>query len=73
MGLSMGVLLVLDPEAIAFSRIWCCFEEGVLILAARGLLKGSEAHSEHRASLKELVARDGQEGRKAALVLDIAA
>ena len=73
MQLSAGVLLVLDLEATAFSRIWCCFEEGVVTMAARGFLQGGGTHSSDRASLKALVERDGKEGREAPLVLDIAA
>ncbi|CAE8691665.1 unnamed protein product, partial [Polarella glacialis] len=42
MQLSDGVLLILDPGSMPFSRVWCIFEMGVLALAARGLLDQSE-------------------------------
>eukprot|EP00931_Biecheleriopsis_adriatica_P086851 TRINITY_DN6141_c0_g1_i1.p1 TRINITY_DN6141_c0_g1~~TRINITY_DN6141_c0_g1_i1.p1 ORF type:complete len:742 (-),score=184.38 TRINITY_DN6141_c0_g1_i1:56-2281(-) len=65
-----GVLLVLDAEATPFTRIWCCFEEGIVTLSARGLLEQDTA-VDGRSSLQELVARDGSEGREQPLQLDI--
>ena len=29
--LSVGILLVLDKDATPFSRIWCCYEEGIIV------------------------------------------
>ncbi|CAE8649195.1 unnamed protein product [Polarella glacialis] len=74
MELSEGVLLILDPEATPFQRIWCCFEEGIVSLAQRGVLAQQAAASDcpGRATLQRLAARDGQEGRRSALQLDIA-
>ena len=51
-------------------RIWCCFEEGIVLLAQRGMLNWSE--NDGRGALKSLACRDGQEGRRTALLLDIA-
>ncbi|CAE8636369.1 unnamed protein product, partial [Polarella glacialis] len=71
MEVSEGVLLILDPEATPFQRIWCCFEEGIVSLAQRDALPAaSDCHG--RETLQRLAARDGQEGRKSALQLDIA-
>ncbi|CAE8653516.1 unnamed protein product [Polarella glacialis] len=72
--LSEGVLLILDPEATPFQRIWCCFEEGIVSLAQRGALAKQPAASDcpGRGTLQRLAARDGQEGRMSALQLDIA-
>ncbi|CAE8715300.1 unnamed protein product [Polarella glacialis] len=75
MELSEGVLLMLDPEATPFSRVWCCFEEGVVALAERGALPGIASGGQKgdgREALRSLAARDGQEGRRSALQLDIA-
>ncbi|CAE8724853.1 unnamed protein product [Polarella glacialis] len=74
MELSEGVLLILDPEATPFQRIWCCLEEGIVSLAQRGALANQPAASDcpGRATLQSLAARDGQEGRRSALQLDIA-
>lgn len=66
-----GVVLILDPLATPFSRVWCCFEEGVVALASRGLVSTDEFHV-GRATLKGLASRDGQEGRRPSLLLDIA-
>lgn len=71
MHLSNGVLLILDPSATPFSRVWCCFEEGVVALAARGLVSTDYLNVD-RTTLKELAARDGKEGRRPPLLLDIA-
>ncbi|CAE8725135.1 unnamed protein product, partial [Polarella glacialis] len=75
MELSEGVLLILDPEATPFSRVWCCFEEGVVALAERGALPGIASGGQKgdgREALRSLAARDGQEGRRPALQLDLA-
>ena len=63
-----GVVLVLDPSATPFSRVWCCFELGMVALASRGLVVSTQ----ERAALQELVARDGTEGRRPRLLWDIA-
>jgi len=70
MALCDGVVLILDPLATPFSRVWCCFEEGMVALASRGLVEVGD-HQE-RATLRELAARDGMEGRRPPLLLDIA-
>ncbi|CAE8585554.1 unnamed protein product [Polarella glacialis] len=71
MELSGGVLLILDPGATPFQRIWCCFEGGIVSLAQRDALPAtSDCHG--RETLQRLAARDGQEGRRSALQLDIA-
>eukprot|EP00930_Biecheleria_cincta_P068865 TRINITY_DN56696_c0_g1_i1.p1 TRINITY_DN56696_c0_g1~~TRINITY_DN56696_c0_g1_i1.p1 ORF type:complete len:580 (+),score=98.53 TRINITY_DN56696_c0_g1_i1:102-1742(+) len=70
MALCDGVVLILDPLATPFSRVWCCFEEGMVALASRGLVEvGAD---QGRATLQELAARDGMEGRRPPLLLDIA-
>lgn len=66
-----AVLLILDAKATPFSRVWCCFEEGIVALAARKLLK-SESRTERKA-LNEISCRDGQDGRLPSLLLDVAA
>ena len=38
MQLAEGVLLVLDPEATPFTRIWCAFEEAMVADGGLGLL-----------------------------------
>ena len=38
MQLAEGVLLVLDPEATPFTRIWCAFEEATVVDGALPLL-----------------------------------
>jgi hypothetical protein len=38
LALAVGVLLILDPSATPFKRLWCMFEEGILIMLQRGLL-----------------------------------
>ncbi|CAE8634191.1 unnamed protein product [Polarella glacialis] len=77
MQMSLGVLLILDAHATPFSRIWCCFEEGVVALGERGALHCSKeeypaGQDNRRAALRNLVARDGRDGRPAALKLDVA-
>eukprot|EP00930_Biecheleria_cincta_P000992 TRINITY_DN102171_c0_g1_i1.p1 TRINITY_DN102171_c0_g1~~TRINITY_DN102171_c0_g1_i1.p1 ORF type:complete len:1056 (-),score=146.04 TRINITY_DN102171_c0_g1_i1:67-3234(-) len=67
---STGVLLILDKDCTAFTRIWCCFEEGVVALAARGMLKTAGSQGE-RTTLNKLASRDGKHGRQRALKLDI--
>ncbi|CAE8720643.1 unnamed protein product [Polarella glacialis] len=63
MELSQGVLLILDPEATPFLRIWCCFEGGVVSLAQRGALSKQPAASSDC---------PGRETLPSALHLDIA-
>ncbi|CAE8593052.1 unnamed protein product, partial [Polarella glacialis] len=75
MELSEGVLLILDPEATPFLRIWCCFEGGIVSLAQRGALSKQPAASSDcpgREMLQRLAARDGKDDRRSALQLDIA-
>ncbi|CAE8624029.1 unnamed protein product [Polarella glacialis] len=75
MELSEGVLLILDPEATPFLRIWCCFEGGIVSLAQRGALSEQPAAYSDcpgRESLQRLAARDGKDDRRSALQLDIA-
>lgn len=67
--LARGVLLVLDPEATPFQRIWCCFEEGIVALTQRHAINCSE---QGREALLSLTRRDGREGRQEPLLLDIA-
>lgn len=71
MARSAGVLLILDKDCTAFTRVWCCFEEGVVTLAARNKLKTSGIQGE-RATLAALAHRDGKCGRRKPLLLDIA-
>lgn len=69
MEVSDGVLLILDPNATPFNRIWCCFEAGIFMLAARGLLEVTD--DEGRSSLQRILQRDGQDGRRPRLLWDI--
>ena len=57
-----------ERERETIQGIWCCFEEGVVSLMQRGKLGGSAG----RQALRQLVARDGKDGRDPCLVLDIA-
>lgn len=66
-----GILLILDPLATPFTRVWCCFEEGLVALASRGLVETKDFHHE-RDALRDLAARDGLDGRRPPLLLDIA-
>lgn len=84
MQLSSGVLLVLDSKGPGtfFSRAWCCFETGVLALVARDELQEPSLEDDGddpdpaveraRVALRQLRLRDGQEGRRLPLLLDVA-
>ena len=56
LALAVGVLLILDPLATPFKRLWCMFEEGILIMLQRGLL--TVAESDGRTALKSLLDRE---------------
>lgn len=69
MQISDGIFLILDPASTPFTRIWCCFEVGVVTLAKRGILNSQCA--DMSSALRSVIQRDGCDGRKQGLLLDI--
>ena len=64
MALAAGILLILDPNATPFQRIWCILEEGILVLLQRHRLQADNQQT--RQALQCLAAR------KQPMLLDIA-
>lgn len=70
-----GVLLIIDPAGKVFQRTWCLFEMAVVPMAARELLEDGSRKmgAAFLPSLVHILARDGMDGRRKPLYLDLAA